>query len=154
MPRRGAVGDHMRRMAFVAMIAMALGYSLHEGHAGSSERPADRADPRGDSPAPRGSRASETPAFPKSSGDGSTVTCTVEIEELPPEDIAGVDMGPMARPVRYDGLNGPPQTIRRLGAGARSQDRIELSEQIADECDEEIEDERVISRMRERADLG
>ncbi|MDQ4061658.1 MAG: hypothetical protein M3145_11235 [Pseudomonadota bacterium] len=82
------------------------------------------------------------------------MTCTVEIEELPPEDIAGVDMGPMARPVRYDGLNGPPQTIRRPGARTRARGRIELSEQIIDECDEEIEDERVISRMRERADLG
>ena len=144
----------MRRMAFVVMIAMALGYSLHEGHAGPSGWPAGRADPRGDSPAPRGSRASETPAFPKSSGDGSTVTCTVEIEELPPEDIAGVDVGPMARPVRYDGPSGPLQRIRRLGAVARAQVRIELSEQTIEKCDEEIEDHRVTSRARERADLG
>jgi len=118
-------------MALVAMIAMALESGSFEIHADTAGRPTDAASPRQDSPASRERSA--------------TATCTVEIEEPATEDIARVDAGPMVRPVRYDGTHGRQPTIRRLGARARVGSAVGLSEQTIYECDEEFEEEPVIS---------
>ena len=113
------------------MVAMALGSGSLEVHAGIAGRPADGASPRQDSPA--------------SHERSATATCTVEIEEPASEEIAAVGAGPMVRPVRHDGANGWQPTIRRPGARAQAGSRIELSERTVYECDEEFEEEPVIS---------